>query len=75
MKAIIGEWEVETGQSIAYFRVKFVNTFDETVGGLMNALLTEAGQHYQYSKIGDGRSLVIDIGGCAPEGSLRVAGF
>jgi len=29
----------------------------------MNALLTEDGQHYQYQQIGDGRSLVIDIGG------------
>jgi hypothetical protein len=52
MKSIIGEWEVETGQSKANFRVIYANTFDEPVGGLMNVLLTE-----------DGRSLVIDIGG------------
>lgn len=63
MKAIVGEWEVETGQSKANFRVAYVNTFDEPVGGLMNVLLTEDGQHYQYPQIGDGRSLVIDIGG------------
>ncbi len=29
----------------------------------MNVLLTEIGHHYQYLQIGDGRSLVIDIGG------------
>ena len=63
MKSIIGEWEVETGQSKANFRVTYVNTFDEPVGGLMNVLLTEDGQHYQYPQIGDGRSLVVDIGG------------
>ena len=63
MKSIIGEWEVETVHSQAHFRVLYVNTFDEPVGGLMNVLLTEDGQHYQYPQIGDGRSLVIDIGG------------
>ena len=63
MESIIGEWEIETGQSKANFRVIYTNTFDEPVGGLMNVLLTEDGQHYQYSQIGDGRSLVIDIGG------------
>jgi hypothetical protein len=63
MKSIIGEWEVETIQSKAKFRVTYVNTFDEPVGGLMNVLLTEDGQHYQYPQIGDGRSLVIDVGG------------
>ena len=69
MKSIIGEWDVETGQSKANFRVTYVNTFDEPVGGLMNVLLTEDGQHYQYPQISDGRSLVIDIGGCAPGGA------
>lgn len=63
MKSIVGEWEVETGQSKANFRVIYANTFDEPVGGLMNVLLTEDGQHYQYPQIGDGRSLVVDIGG------------
>ena len=63
MKSIIGEWEVETGQTKANFRVTYVNTFDEPVGGLMNVLLTEDGQQYQYPQIGDGRSLVVDIGG------------
>jgi len=63
MKSVIGEWEVEIGQSKANFRVIYANTFDEPVGGLMNVLLTEDGQRYQYPQIGDGRSLVIDIGG------------
>ena len=63
MKSIIGEWEVETGQLKANFRVIYANTFDEPVGGLMNVLLAEDGQHYQYPQIGDGRSLVVDIGG------------
>ena len=63
MESIIGEWEIETGQSKANFRVTYANTFDEPVGGLMNVLLTEDGQHYQYPQIGGGRSLVIDIGG------------
>jgi len=63
MESIIGEWKIETGQSKANFQVIYANTFDEPVGGLMNVLLTEDGQHYQYPQIGDGRSLVIDIGG------------
>ena len=69
MKSIIGKWEIETGESKANFRVIYANTFDEPVGGLMNVLLTEDGQHYQYPQIGGGRALVIDIGGCAPGGA------
>jgi hypothetical protein len=63
MKSIVGEWEVEIGGSTANYRVIYANTFDEPVGGLMNVLLTEDGQHYQYPHVGAGRSLVIDIGG------------
>lgn len=63
MESMIGDWEVESGHSKANFRVIYANTFDEPVGGLMNVLLTEDGQHYQYPQIGDGRSLVIDVGG------------
>jgi hypothetical protein len=63
MRSIIGEWEVETGQANSRFRVIYANTFDEPVGGLMNVLLTEDGQHYRYPQIGGGRALVIDIGG------------
>jgi hypothetical protein len=33
------------------------------LGSLMNVLQTEDGQHYQSPQIGDGGSLVIDIGG------------
>ncbi|MCJ7530758.1 MAG: ParM/StbA family protein [Anaerolineales bacterium] len=63
MKAVIGDWYIETGQHKTYFTVIYANTFDEPVGGLMNLLLTEDGQHYQYGNVGAGRSLVIDIGG------------
>lgn len=63
MKSVIGEWNVEIGEHEANFRVIYANTFDEPVGGLMNVLLTEDGQHYQYGNASMGRSLVIDIGG------------
>lgn len=43
--------------------MSYANTFDEPVGGLMNVLLTEDGQHYQHTDLNGGRSLVIDIGG------------
>ena len=63
MKAVIGDWHIETNGSERHFRVTYANTFDEPVGGLMNVLLTEDGQHYQRSDLNGGRSLVIDIGG------------
>ena len=63
MKSVIGDWHVEIGDSERHFRVTYANTFDEPVGGLMNVLLTEDGQHYQHSDLNGGRSLVIDIGG------------
>jgi len=63
MKAVIGDWEVEINKQVCHFQVSYANTFDEPVGGLMNVLLTEDGQHYQHSDLNGGRSLVIDIGG------------
>jgi hypothetical protein len=63
MKSVIGEWVVEVGKRKTGFQVIYANTFDEPVGGLMNVLLTEDGQHYQHASVGEGRSLVIDIGG------------
>ena len=63
MHSVIGDWEIEIGGSKANFKVIYANTFDEPVGGLMNVLLTEDGQRYQHADVGDGRSLVIDIGG------------
>lgn len=63
MKSVIGDWHVEIGDTERYFKVTYANTFDEPVGGLMNVLLTEDGQHYQHSDLNGGRSLVIDIGG------------
>jgi len=63
MKSVVGEWTVEVGLRKTSFSVIYANTFDEPVGGLMNVLLTEDGQHYQHANVGEGRSLVIDIGG------------
>lgn len=45
------------------FRVSNANTFDDPVGGLINNLLIEDGQHFQHTGINDGRALLIDIGG------------
>lgn len=63
MRAVIGDWDVETSRGKRTYKVNYANTFDEPVGGLMNVLLTEDGQHYQRSEIKDGRALVIDVGG------------
>jgi threonine dehydrogenase-like Zn-dependent dehydrogenase len=63
MKSVIREWTVEVEGREHRFRVGYANTFDEPVGGLMNVLLTEDGQHYRHSDIQYGRALVIDIGG------------
>ena len=63
MESVIGDWDVEVQGRERHFRITYANTFDEPVGGLMNVLLTEDGQHYRRTEISDGRSLVIDIGG------------
>lgn len=63
MEAIVGDWTVEIKGKERHFRVSYANTFDEPVGGLMNVILTEDGQHYQNTNINGGRALVIDIGG------------
>jgi hypothetical protein len=63
MKSVIGDWSVELDGHERQFKVTYANTFDEPVGGLMNVLLTEDGQHYQHTELNGGRSLVIDIGG------------
>ena len=63
MEAVFGDWDLEVQGRNCHFSVTYANTFDEPVGGLMNVLLTEDGQHYQHTEIHDGRSLVIDIGG------------
>jgi hypothetical protein len=63
MKAVVGDWHVEIGKKERYFKVTYANTFDEPVGGLMNVILAEDGQHYRHTDINDGRALVIDIGG------------
>jgi len=63
MESVVGDWYVEIKGKECRFKVNYANTFDEPVGGLMNVILTEDGQHYQYTDINDGRTLVIDIGG------------
>jgi len=63
MEAVVGDWTVEIQGKERQFRVSYANTFDEPVGGLMNVILTEDGQHYQHTNINGGRALVIDIGG------------
>jgi hypothetical protein len=45
LKAVIGDWIVETNGNEGHFRNSYANTFDEPVGGLMNVLLTEDDQH------------------------------
>jgi len=63
MKAAAGHWHVEIGGKERTFRITYANTFDEPVGGLMNVILAEDGQHYKRTDVNGGRSLVIDIGG------------
>jgi hypothetical protein len=63
MRAAVGDWHVEVGGTERVFRVSYANTFDEPVGGLMNVILADDGQHYRRTDINGGRSLVIDIGG------------
>jgi hypothetical protein len=53
MKAVIGDWQVEIGENERQFKVTYANTFDEPVGGLMNVLLTEDGQHYQHTELNE----------------------
>ena len=69
MESVVGDWTVEIQGRERQFRVSYGNTFDEPVGGLMNVILAEDGQHYQHTNINGGRALVIDIGGCAPGGA------
>jgi hypothetical protein len=63
MRAAMGDWHIEVGSRERSFRVSYANTFDEPVGGLMNVILSEDGQHYKRTDINGGRALVIDIGG------------
>ena len=69
MQAAVGSWHVEVGGKERAFRVTYANTFDEPVGGLMNVILAEDGQHYKRTDVNGGRALVIDIGGRAPGGA------
>jgi len=72
MQAVIGDWNVEVQGRERHFRVTYTNTFDEPVGGLMNVILTEDGQHYQSTNINSGRSLVVDFGGHTPYNQVEL---
>ncbi len=62
MEAAAGNWKVEIAGKERSFRITYVNTFEEPVGGLMNLLLADDGKHYQRTDL-NGRTLVIDVGG------------
>lgn len=63
MDALSDNWRVECGGHSMVFRVRYVNTFEEPVGGFMNVLLKEDGMHYANPKIAEGSTLTFDIGG------------
>jgi hypothetical protein len=63
MDAVVGEWEVTIQGRKRLFNITYANTFEEPLGGLMNVLLSEDGQHYKRTDIDGGSALVIDIGG------------
>lgn len=62
-RAALGTWHVEVDGQERAWRVSYVNTFEEPLGGLMNIVLAEDGQHYQRTDINGASALVIDIGG------------
>jgi hypothetical protein len=74
MNSVVGEWEVEIGGSSANYRVIYANTFDEPVGGLMNVLLTEDGQHYQNPHGVAGRYLELILVDLQPIGWQSILG-
>jgi hypothetical protein len=61
VKAAIGEYYIEVGESKKWFKVNGATTFPEPVGGLMNVMLRQDGMGAQTVLTG-GDSLVIDIG-------------
>jgi hypothetical protein len=47
MEAVVGDWYVEVNGKECHYCVSYANIYNEPVGGLMNALLPEDGQHCQ----------------------------
>lgn len=63
IRAALGVFHVEYGQSVLSFKIDCATNFDEPIGGLMNVILAADGHHYERSDVYEGRALVIDIGG------------
>src|SRR5579859_1309908 len=63
MASAMGNWTVEFGAKISAYKINYCNTFDEPLGGLYNLLLTKDGTQYQRPEVGDGRTLMFDVGG------------
>lgn len=70
MAALKGKFQVQTsGQEVVEYRVRYVNTFAEPIGGYMNVMLDEYGRRQQdvngnrLAGINNGRVLIFDVGG------------
>lgn len=61
--AVKGVWEVDGMHGVRKYKVSQARCFDETVGGVMNLLLSNDGKTYNRSDIKQGDTLTIDIGG------------
>lgn len=62
MRCVVGNWHIEANGIKYGFKVEYVNTFDEIVGGVFNATTAPDGQLYADMDIG-GKTLVFDLGG------------
>lgn len=63
MKALKGEFKVSTsGKNNVKYHVRYINTYLEPVGGLMNIVLDDTGR-VDNSVEDDGRVLIFDVGG------------
>jgi hypothetical protein len=64
MKAIKGSWSIKTsGRKTVNYRVRYVNTYLEPLGGYMNVMLNPDGETYSDNGIDQGKVLIFDIGG------------
>jgi len=62
MRSVIGTWHIECNGAKQSVKVEFVNTYDEIVGGVMNATIAPDGQLYKDLDF-SGKTLVFDLGG------------
>jgi hypothetical protein len=58
-----GHYEVAIGDKTLNFHVHYVNTFDEPLGGYCNVYMGPTGLTEARPDIGQGRTLVVDLGG------------